>query len=94
MDMHLMNMPLSRASLVDLSRGHASASAPKPVSSVSVQEPVSSSPAPEPPSPTPVPRCSKLTLSIPGQYVVPDVLDCAIDSTIELARSVEGRKEP
>jgi hypothetical protein len=70
-----------RASLVGLSRGHASASAPKPVSSASVskpvsstsaQEPVFSNPAPESPSSVSAPelRRSKRTLSIPGHYTV------------------------
>ena len=73
---HLMNVPLSWASLAGLSRGHASVSAPKPVSSASAQEPVSPTSVPEPPSPTPVPvptpepRRSKRTLSIPGHYAV------------------------
>jgi hypothetical protein len=75
--------PLSWVSLAGLSRGHASVSAPKPVSSVSASEPVSSASAqepvsptsvPEPPSsapaPTPEPRRSKRTLSIPGHYAV------------------------
>jgi hypothetical protein len=75
MDVHLMNVPLSWTSLAGLSRGHVSASAPKPVSSASAQEPVSSNPL-EPPSPAPAlasapePRRSKRTLSIPGHYAV------------------------
>jgi hypothetical protein len=40
--------PLWWASLAGLSRGHASVSPPKAVSSVSASEPVSSTPAPEP----------------------------------------------
>jgi hypothetical protein len=72
---HLMNVPLSWASLAGLSRGHASVSAPKPVSclrpraSVPYLRPLPPSLAPAP-IPTPEPRRSKRTLSIPGHYAV------------------------
>src|SRR5271170_2551868 len=70
-----------RAPLVGLSRGHASASATKPVSSASVsesvsstsaQELVSSKPAQESPSPVsaPEPRRPKRTLSTSRRYAV------------------------
>ena len=53
---HPMNVPLSWASLPGLSRGHASVSAPKPVSSASTPEPV---------SPTSVPYLRPLPLPLP-----------------------------